>query len=326
MDDALRQRLIGAAVIITLAVIFVPMLLDAPDEQAASGSVDLSQPAPSDTRMETRRLPLGPPTEAPTPVAPAEPAIPDDKLPEVRIDPMPEPPPQPTEFNIPDTQAAPAPKPVQAEPPRRETPAPTPAPAAVAPAAPVRETPPAAPTTPKPVSGGRFVIQFGSYGEKANADKLVADLAKLGVSARADAVPGTGGRTLHRVRSGGYATRTEADAARLKAQRQIAGLQSSVIEAPMGDAAQSSAPSAAAAATGFAVQVGVFSSEAAAAELATRLKSGGHAAFVQPIQVAGQGQRWRVRVGPMVQREAAQRAQAELRSKYQLDAMVVAHP
>lgn len=58
MDDALRQRLVGAAVIIALAVIFVPMLLDSPEDPARTQQVDLSIPPRTEPGIETRRLPL----------------------------------------------------------------------------------------------------------------------------------------------------------------------------------------------------------------------------------------------------------------------------
>ena len=57
MDPALRQRLIGAAVLILLAVIFVPMLLDGPPPEVDTREVSLDIP-PQPT--ETRRLPVEP--------------------------------------------------------------------------------------------------------------------------------------------------------------------------------------------------------------------------------------------------------------------------
>jgi DedD protein len=311
MDDALRQRLIGAAVIILLAVIFVPMLLDAPEQaQPTREQVDLTIPPRTDPTLETRRLPLDPSMTAPAPIARED--EPDTSATDV-AEPTPEPAPAPT------------PAPVrQPEPPAvAATPAPDTKPPQPAPPAPSA----AAARAPSPVGGGRFVAQFGSYADKRNADTLVADLGKAGVPANIEELASGAGRKLYRVRSRGYATRTEADAARLSAQRQIAGLSSTVIELALADAAQSTPPRAGPiAAAGWAVQVGVFSKADAAKALSDKLRAAGYAAFVEPIKLAGGQTSHRVRVGPETRRDNAVRVQGEIKAKFQIDALVVAHP
>ena len=58
MDQALKQRLIGAAVLVALAVIFIPMLLEAPEPEAttriASGLADTSFSACGVTLVSVR--------------------------------------------------------------------------------------------------------------------------------------------------------------------------------------------------------------------------------------------------------------------------------
>lgn len=313
MDDALRQRLIGAAVIILLAVIFVPMLLDAPKEQTpAREQVDLTIPPRTDPGMETRRLPLDPDMSAPMPIPRSE--EPDTSATDVAEQ-------APAAEPAPVAPATPAPAPVPT--------APTPRPATPAVAESPRETTPApaALPAPAPAVGGRFVAQFGSYADKKNADGLIADLAKVGVPASIEELKSGGGRTLYRVRSKGYATRTEADAARLSAQRQIAGLSSNVIELALANATQS-VPAAAGrpSLSGWAVQVGVFSKAEAAKELSDKLRAAGYAAFVEPIKLAGGQTSHRVRIGPEARRDNAVKVQGEVKSKFKLDALVVAHP
>ncbi len=317
MDDALRQRLVGAAVIIALAVIFVPMLLDSPDESVRTQQVDLTIPPRTEPGVETRRLPLDPEMTAPKPETEA--------VADGAGDDIAEPVPPPVSGGIAAVDA-PAPKPQPAAPPPAAAPAkPTPAPASdpPKPAPPPVAAPPVA--APVPAAGGRFLAQFGSYAERANADSLVRDLAKAGVPATIETLPGSSGRSLHRVRSKPYATRTEADAARLSAQRQIAGLASSVVELAAADATQSTParPNL----SGWAVQVGVFTKKEGADELAARLRAGGYAAFVEPVKLGGGQTSHRVRVGPEARRENAQRIQGELKSKFKLvDALVVTHP
>lgn len=322
MDDALRQRLVGAAVIIALAVIFVPMLLDTPDQPVGTQQVDLSIPPREESGLETRRLPLDPSVTAPQPSSEAPLPAPDRDVAE--------PVQSPASGGIAPLSDAP-PAQVETPPPAKPTPTPPPtkpAPAstATAPAKPAPVLPPPAQpvTLPAPAQGGRFVAQFGSYAERANADTLVRDLAKVGVPAVIETLPSAGGRSLHRVRSKPYATRAEADAARLGAQRQIAGLASTVVELAAASATQS-AP-ARTGLSGWAVQVGVFSKKEGADELVTRLRAGGYAAFVEPIKLAGGQTSHRVRVGPEVKRENATRIQGEIKSKFKLDALVVSHP
>jgi DedD protein len=299
-------------------VIFVPMLLDSPEEAAGTQQVDLTIPPRTQSGVETRRLPLDPDMTAPQPTT--------EPIADAGAD-VAEPVPPPVAGGI---------APVTANPPPAAAPAETALPAAepasttsaVPPTAPATIAPPPAPAPapamPAPAKGGRFVAQFGSYAERSNAEALIRDLAKAGVPADIETLAGTSGRPLHRVRSRPYATRTEADAARLGAQRQIAGLASTVVELAAANATQSTpAPSNL---SGWAVQVGVFTRKEGAEELAARLRAGGYAAFVEPVKLAGGQTSHRVRIGPEVKRENAQRIQTEVKSKFKLDALVVAHP
>jgi len=312
MDDALRQRLVGAAVIIALVVIFVPMMLDSPEESVRTAQVDLTIPPRSESGMETRRLPLDPTMSAPKPVA-----EPRGEVPETLA--VAEPPTtQPDVIARPPSPSGPVVTPVP------DAPAPATSNTPPKPAAPVVTAPVVDANLPAPVRGGRFVAQFGSYAERANADALIRDLAKAGIRADIETIRGSGSRSLYRVRSGAYASRTEADTARLSAQRQIAGLASSVVELNVATPTQSqpSAPNL----SGWAVQVGVFSKIEGAQELSGRLRAAGFAAFVEPVKLAGGQTSHRVRIGPEVKRENAARIQADVKARFKLDALVVAHP
>ena len=65
MDTSLKQRLVGAAVLVALAVIFLPMLVKGPAPDSGAADVPLSMPATPNTGMETRELPLAGPADAP---------------------------------------------------------------------------------------------------------------------------------------------------------------------------------------------------------------------------------------------------------------------
>jgi DedD protein len=309
MDPALKQRLIGAAVLVALAVIFLPMLIGGPEPTATRRSdVSLDMPPAPDRPMQTREIPLMLPVpEATTPASP-RPVNPDaivtidaDVAP--RVDARPED----------ELPVATAPPPEAA-----------PSVAAATPAASV-----AAPPTPAPradaataVSGTRFVVNLGSYGNAANAEALRVRLRDAGLKVYGEPIQ-IDGKPATRLRAGPYASRAEAEAARTEARRQQADVPAAVVildsDAPGG------APARPAVASGFAVQVGALKSESEANTLAGRLRTAGFSAYVERAQTDS-GTLWRVRAGPELQRDRAERLREEIRAKLRLDGLVVSHP
>jgi DedD protein len=75
---------------------------------------------------------------------------------------------------------------------------------------------------------------------------------------------------------------------------------------------------------GWAVQLGSFSKESTAQKMATDLKAGGHDAFVMPVK-SGAGTLYRVRVGPMADRAAAEASLRKLKTLAP-GATIVSHP
>lgn len=62
VDTSLKQRLIGAIVLVALAVIFLPMLVTGPARNSSADSVSIDVPdAPANAQFETRELPLAVP-------------------------------------------------------------------------------------------------------------------------------------------------------------------------------------------------------------------------------------------------------------------------
>lgn len=82
METSLKQRLIGAAVLVALAVIFLPMLVQGPAPDSGASDVPLSMPATPDTGMETRELPLTGPGDVPSGGATGMPASEDAAAPD----------------------------------------------------------------------------------------------------------------------------------------------------------------------------------------------------------------------------------------------------
>jgi len=67
LDEALKKRLIGAAVLASLAVIFVPMLVEEPADRQPPEAVPEPPPAkPFESSLLRREVPLLPPAVPPT--------------------------------------------------------------------------------------------------------------------------------------------------------------------------------------------------------------------------------------------------------------------
>lgn len=342
MDAALKQRLIGATVLVALAVIFLPMLIDGPEaeREAESEQLSLDLPTRPDRPMETREIALQP-APLPTPVVPAAGS---DVLPvvdtgaEQRVDALSGEPvgaasdPASSTASSASAASAPAAARTDATPPASTAstsspPSATPRPAATAPvsprppaAAPAASAP--APALPTATAGGRYAVNVGSYANVANAENLLARLKNAGIAAYSESV-NLEGRPVRRVRLGPFAQRSEAERARQAALAVQRDLPTSVISLDAGSPAP--APARAPATEGFAVQLGALRSEADANALRDRARAAGFVAFVERVN-AEAGVLWRVRVGPELDRASAERRRGELKSKLNIDGLVVSHP
>lgn len=319
MDPALKQRLVGAVVLVALAVIFLPMLVKGPAPESGVGGVSLELPPAPDGGFQTRELPLVTPGVAPgggvvgmdVPGATRD----ADALPTVDAG-------RPA---APDAPAAPQDAADLAD-------APPPRPAPAAEPTPRGATAPADGMFPAPTAGGDWAVGFGTYSTAAAADRIVGDL-------RASQLPGfreratVDGRTVYRVRIGPYASRAEAEAARLRAAhvRDDVGAQVVALDAPAvaagGEATPPPAPAtpAAAADTGFVVQLGAFRDAGEAEALRDRVRAAGMGAFTEPVQTE-HGRLVRVLAGPAFDRAGAERLKAQVKARFGIDGLVRSHP
>lgn len=337
MDSALKQRLIGAAVLVALAMIFLPMLLQGPDvREPDAAQVPLSMPDAPDQEFETRELPLA----APEPLGEGEavlgvPAAPDDPNAVATVEAGSEAAPR-VDFSEPADDGAPlqavdaatgqpqpaAPAVATTEPAPPAT-APTPTPAAPAP------TPAPAAPLPTSAAGGRYAVNVGSFSNLANARALADKLRAQGLPVTSESVD-VNGKPAMRLRVGPYAERALAEAARLRAES-VTGGNAAVITLDAASAPAASAPAPAtrapaAASVGFAVQLGALSNEADATALRDKARAAGFVAFHQRIATE-RGVVWRVRVGPEADRAAAERLRDSVAAKLGLrDAIIVPHP
>jgi DedD protein len=210
MEQHLKQRLVGAAVLVALAVILVPMVLDggyrpplhmprkdmapmpqepaAPDIPHLPGEVvqeiddGFNAPAPTLEATASAGKPLPPVAVAPPPPPPQAGQAVSALLPPPKPKPQPRPAEPPKEKPLAPVLDTAKPK---ASPSPAEAPPPKPAPAAA----------------DQSEAGERWAVQLGSFSSKENAELLVRRLQASGVAAHMTPVKDAHGLSF-RVRAG----------------------------------------------------------------------------------------------------------------------------
>lgn len=327
MDAGLKQRLIGAAVLVALAVIFLPMLVKGPAPDSGVSDLSMRVPDAPEGDYRTIDLPLVVPADAPQGgvLGTAEP-VEGDPLPTVDTATAPRSEPAPDDDDAAEL-AAPA-----------ET-APAPAPAATEP-----KLPPA-------TAGGDYAVHFGAFANERDAQLVVRQLSEAGLAAYSEAFT-LSGKPAQRVRLGPYASREAAEAVRVRAAQvrndvtpRVVALDAPVASTPPATPAPAAAkpaeapkpattpkptetpaaPPPATANVGFAVQVGAFGNAAEAQKLRDRLRGLGITAFTDTV-TTDKGRLTRVKAGPVPTRQDAERLKAQVKSKAGIDGMVRSHP
>jgi DedD protein len=311
MDIALKQRLVGASVLIALAVLVLPMLLGGRPEEGAAESQKIElPPQPGDLDFQTRRYPLGE-GNAPSPRGEAPP--PGDAV-----------------------EASPGPVAhVELRPPLREDALPNaeapvesvPADGAVldATGAGRLEEPIGADPGPDSVAqipaaeSGRYIVQVASFGSLDNAGRLARTLSGYGYGVLSDTVSSDVG-TMHRVRVGPFDTEAEANDAVATLRNQVADVKPRVMDLRPDQAAQVTAPSDPL--VRWVVQVGSFSSSENADKLVDRLRNESLSAYKETVTSAG-SEIYRVRAGPYVDRDEAIRVNGLVKERLSLDGVVM---
>ena len=194
MERALKERIIGAVVLVVFVVLVVPIFLDGPPDDGEIVSQSVLLPGQEDQKTQT--VVLDRDRTEPVPAASQPPTE------QTRQEPVRE------------QAASDSPAPVVEQ--REETPAPVPEPVGEPVSEPVSEPertarePAAASTT------GMWAVQLGSFSNKENADRLASSLRRQGYAAFISEVS-TGSGQMHRVRIGPQKDRPSAEqmAARL---------------------------------------------------------------------------------------------------------------
>ncbi len=178
MERALKERIIGAVVLVIFAVLVVPIFLDGPPADGEVVTERVLLPGQEDQKTQTVVLDRDRKDPVPAASAPAQ-AKPEPAVREPVRD---------------------EPKPAVVQQPQEQTPEPR------------EEKPPAKPApTPAASTTGMWAVQLGSFSNKDNAEKLAADLRKQGYAAFLSQLSTDQGQ-LHRVRIGPQKDRASAEA------------------------------------------------------------------------------------------------------------------
>lgn len=335
MDRALKQRLVGASVLIVLAVIVLPMLLSGRSDTLKQESRQIELPAkPEELSIETRRFPVGLPNK-PSTVSETESTGQRDL--DTAESPMPEDMEQLVDDAGPDEgQQESVGDELEPEPEVRSGEA-----GIVASndggATAMNKVPASPPAVTSIIlkSGRekglepeeaidnspdmpRYLVQVASFSSEKNANALAAQLRADKLPVLMDVVERPAGR-MHRVRLGPYAGRSEADKVVAGMKSKTKELAPRVLDLRPKESSPVSAPSDPL--VRWVVQVGSFSTSEAADALVAELRLAGMSAFSEKVSSA-EATAYKVRVGPELDRDQAVALARKIKAEHQLDGFV----
>lgn len=335
MEPALKQRLIGAAVLVALAVIFLPMVIKGPAPESGASDVSMDMPEAPGGKFETRELPLVTPGSASEGGAVGMQTPPPDVAPATA-------PPVPAQGMLPPAAAggnyavtfgnyatsADADRVIAA----------------------LRTSQLPASQDTVSAADGRTLhrVLIGPYATQAEgeaarlraahvSDKVVAKVIAL--DAGEAATPPASTAQAAATPSAPVATPLPAEPAKpvAKPNQPVSTPAKPVTTQPAAPpvskpappkpvaVAPAPAPRPAAASVGFAVQLGAFGNAAEANKLRDRARAAGFSAFVESVRT-GQGTLSRVRIGPVSTRADADQLKAQVAARLGMSGLVQSHP
>jgi DedD protein len=327
MDKALKQRLVGASVLIILAVIVLPMLLSGRSDRLKheSNLIELP-PKPDELSIETRRFPVGTPNQSPptaeqaavenqqqtqtevidlatvdietqVPDLQQETGVTEDQLPVSEVD---DSGPSIEVQTSPDTEAKPQTITSITLPSGKEE---------------SLELPQAVEV---PEDTPRYLVQVASFSNEKNANALAGLLKADNLPVLMDVVDRPAGR-MYRVRVGPYVKRPDADALVTSLSTKMTDLNPRVLDLRPEEGAPVSRPSDPL--VRWVVQVGSFRKAKSAEDLVAKLRLAGLAAFSEKVS-SPSGTVYKVRIGPELDRDKAAELARKVKAEHQLDAFV----
>jgi len=328
MDKALKQRLVGASVLIIFAVIVLPMLLGGRSDtlKQESPSIELP-PKPNELSIETRRFPVGIPNQ-PMPAQGQDAATQKqqqaavaESRPVTTEPPMTSVPQEVDKTNISahTTAAETGTKPSveQTDSAQRET-VKSPVVKSITLSSGRDKGVDVTQPSEWAADAPRYLVQVASFSSEKNANTLAEKLRADHLTVLMDVVDRPAGR-LHRVRVGPFAARADADVLVAKLGSTMKDLNPRVLDLRPGESAPVSEPSDPL--VRWVVQVGSFGSDESAEVLVSKLQRAGLPAFTEKVSSANTVA-YKVRIGPEVDRDKAAELARKVKAEYQLDAFV----
>ena len=317
MDKALKQRLVGAIVLIALAVIVLPMIFGGRPSSDGPGPSEIELPSPPpDLEFETRRFPVG---DQPVPQPSSEPAtqdVPEEAQPELTTaTPVPDQSPASTEVSEED-QSQPGIADAMDEPVAEEQ---------VPEVVQETERPAQAAATESQVtdepdtSSLRYVVQVASFGSIENATRLAGQLETAGYAVLLDHVSSETSQ-LNRVRVGPYASEDGAQTVVRELREQFEGVNPRIVDLQPDQATPAIVNEDPL--LRWVVQVGSFSSSENAQNLVARLRLLGLSSYDETIS-NDTATIYRVRVGPFLDRDEAIRVEQQIRAELGIEGVVM---
>lgn len=337
----MKTRLLGAAVLIALAVLFVPMFFSSkPPAPGGDQSVSLAIPPAPDRELQTKTMSLTPDATVGASNAPAPTAVSSvgqpaattvmpgsgDRLATVDIGSN-----RPRDVQT-DAGSGNAPAPTTVTTGPATLPGQPVIPMQTKPLAstPVIRQPPVAAVSPaaETVGHGSYRLNLSAYASAVGAANLQHRVRALGYPVSSHPITQAGQqRTL--VIAGPFETRTAAEAARLRITQSIPGaparLEQDADHEGATQVADTPASPPVAKAGGWAVQLAAMSTQVEANALRDKLRANGFDGFVDTVQAGGK-QLWRVRAGPQTQRDDALRVRDQIKAKLGINGNIVSVP
>ena len=323
MDKALKQRLVGASVLIILAVVVLPMFLSGRSDTLKQESRQIElPPKPDELSIETRRFPVGIPGKPASTARPVQSAgtdkvsisgenldssaqqaagIEKEPVPSATIEDQ-----DTNESTNPETNShanvvlkPPAVKSITLSSGRNKN-------------VNTAQSSDGSQTTP------RYLVQVASFSSEKNANALASQLQADHLPVLMDVVDRAAG-PLHRVRVGPYTERSDADAVVTGLRSTMKDLSPRVLDLRPTESAPVSSPSDPL--VRWVVQVGSFSSSDSAEALVAELRRAGLAAFSEKVSSANDSV-YKVRIGPEIDRDRAVELARKVKAEHGLDGFV----
>lgn len=317
MEPALKQRLVGASVIIALAVIFIPMMFDDSNRsENQSISIDIPE-EPSDLKNKIIAIDGQANDSSNNNDGEAsENLLIQEQTPIIEK--------QETIIDLVDNSAK-----ITKEEDNEEIPAEV-KPVDVKPIVikPIVTTSEPQPLAKEPTiqvqditesDEKKYRVKFGVFSQQKNAQQLKAKIIHNGMDAIVEKDPATG---MYKVYSKNYSIRSNAEIINGKISKFNLKLGKTSIEELNKEAIDDAELLLD---TGWIVQIGIFSSKENSIKLRNKIRNKGFVCFVDEIMNSNNQNLYRVRIGPFAERDEADAAKTNIKKKMDLKGLIKPH-